>query len=250
MTEIEKIKIDILRDALKDASDTVRTLDRKINFLVSYNAIFLGVIATLFLKYKDIKLIIHNYETFYFILGFIGFFWTCIFISIMMGISPKSNPIEVFNNDTDKEFSNNIFFISTDGKINSLALDNLLVNYSKINSYNKIQKLLYKEIGKVSYIRDVKLKSVSRSVMASWILTFIFVIFISIFPIYSSSKNINNINTGLKNNNSSKKTINISHAIDNKDINVSNAKLRRNDTKSVVRHLAIETEKKDINVSK
>ena len=50
MTDIEKIKIDILRDALKDAMDTVRALDRKIVFLASFNGIFLGLISTLFLN--------------------------------------------------------------------------------------------------------------------------------------------------------------------------------------------------------
>ena len=50
ISDSEKIKIDILRDALKDASDTVRFLDRKIAFLVSYNAIFLGVLGSFYIK--------------------------------------------------------------------------------------------------------------------------------------------------------------------------------------------------------
>ena len=55
MTDIEKVKIEILRDALKDAIDTVRALDRKIIFLVSYNAIFIGIILKFFLDYKSLK---------------------------------------------------------------------------------------------------------------------------------------------------------------------------------------------------
>jgi len=174
MTDIEKMKIDILRDALKDASDTIRALDRKINFLVSYNAVFLGFITTLFLKYDKVKEVFPI--SFYCFLGILGFLWVCIFIGIMMGIAPKSNPIEVFKNDNDKKFANNVFFVYTNSKKEKLELDQMIKNFKMIDSYEKIEKLLYKEIGKVSYIRDDKLKSVNRSVNASWILTFIFLL--------------------------------------------------------------------------
>ena len=176
MDEIDKIKIDILRDALKDTTDTIRALDRKIVFLVSYNAIFLGFIVTIFLRYKDLEEILTK-PHYYFYLGILGFIWACVFIGIMMGIDPKRNPTEVFKEKEDRNFSNNVFFILTEGK-ESLKLDELLHNFDKIDSLKKIYKLLYKEIGKTSYIRDMKSKSVSRSVTASWILTFIFILLI------------------------------------------------------------------------
>lgn len=183
MDEIDKIKIDILRDALKDTTDTIRALDRKIVFLVSYNAIFLGFIVTIFLKYKDVeKILVESSQYFYLLLGILGFIWACVFIVIMMGIDPKRNPIEVFKEEKDRNFSNNVFFILTKGK-ESLNLDELLQNFDKIDSLKKIYKLLYKETGKVSYIRDMKSKSVNRSVIATWGLTFIFIMIVTGFSL-------------------------------------------------------------------
>ena len=177
MTDIEKVKIDILRDALKDAIGTVQALDRKIVFLVSFNGIFLGLISTLFFKQEILTNIIFNIELFYSILGVIDIIWIIVFIQIMLGISPKINPIEVFKSKEDKEFSNNIFFIFTGANKGSLELDKLIYSYNKIDSYKKIQKLLYKEIGKVSYIRDSKLKSIKISVNLTWIMITMFTIF-------------------------------------------------------------------------
>jgi hypothetical protein len=177
MTDIEKLKIEILRDALKDAIGTVQALDRKIVFLVSFNGVFLGLISTLFFKQEVLTNIISNIELFYSILGVIDIIWIIVFIQIMIGISPKVNPIDVFKGQKDKEFSNNIFFVFTGASKGSLELDKLIDTYSQIDSYKKIQKLLYKEIGKVSYIRDSKLKSIKISVTLTWIMITLFTIF-------------------------------------------------------------------------
>jgi len=185
MTDIEKVKIDILRDALKDAIGTVQALDRKIVFLVSFNGVFLGLISTLFFKQEVLKNIISNMDLFYTILGLIDIFWIIVFIQIMLGISPKVNPIDVFKSKGDKEFSNNLFFIFTGANKGSLELDKLIHSYNKIDSYKKIQKLLYKEIGKISYIRDTKLKNIKMSVTLTWIMITIFTIFFIGFILYN-----------------------------------------------------------------
>jgi len=184
MTDIEKIKIDILRDSLKDAIDTIRVLDRKIIFLASFNGMFLGLLSTLFFKQKVLSNIISELELFYCILGAIGIVWIAVFIYIMIGITPKINPIDVFIKQNDKYFSNNIYFIFTDAKKSSLELDILIDNYNKIDSYTKIQKLLYKEIGKISYIRDVKLKNIKLSVMLTWMIISISSVFFMSFILY------------------------------------------------------------------
>ena len=182
MTDIEKVKIEILRDALKDAIDTVRALDRKIIFLVSYNAIFIGIILKIFLEYKSLKDIFQsNTIYFYSIIGIVGLFWVYYFILIMIGISPKVNTIEVFKSDEDKKFSNNNFFVYTGGKSNILDLDFMIKGYDNINSYQTIEKLLYKEIGKISYIRDIKINTINKSVNASWILTSLFIVTTTFF---------------------------------------------------------------------
>jgi hypothetical protein len=188
MTDIEKLKIEILRDALKDAIGTVQALDRKIVFLVSFNGVFLGLISTLFFKKEILTKIISNIELFYSILGVIDFIWIFVFIQIMLGISPKVNPIDVFKSEKDKKFSNNVFFIFTGANKNSLDLDDLIDSYSKIDTYKKIQKLLYKEIGKVSYIRDSKLKNIKISVNLTWMMIMLFTLFFMGFILYNQFK--------------------------------------------------------------
>ena len=177
MTDIEKVKIDILRDALKDSMDTVRTLDRKKAFLASFNGIFLGLISTLFFKQDILEKMIFNLEWFYGGLGLIAIIWIMLFIQIMKGIAPKINPIEVFKSEMDKKFSNSLFFLITNGEKNSLDLNELINSYNKIDSYTKIQKLLYKEMGKLSYIRDNKINSIKLSVTWTWVMVSIFTVF-------------------------------------------------------------------------
>lgn len=188
LTDIEKTKIDILRDALKDASDTIRALDRKINFIVSYNAVFLGIISTLFFKYKEFSLIQYSC-IFYTLLTILGLIWIVVFIKMMISIAPKLNPVEVFRTKEDQLFSNNHFFIFTQGKTNTLNLTELTTNYSNIDTYSNIEKLLYKEIGKVSYIRDLKSNKINKSVTYSWILTVVFIILVGLFGLSTSINN-------------------------------------------------------------
>ncbi len=235
MSDIEKTKIDILRDALKDASDTVRALDRKINFLVSYNAVFLGLISTLYIKFEYIKVIIVYYECFYGILALISLIWVHQFIQMMMSISPKSNPIEVFKQNEDREFSNNTFFIFTDGNEKSLELDKLTTNYNSLTNFEDIQKLLYKEIGKVSYIRDLKLNSVKRSVTASKNLTFSFLTFIIIFSLWAIIKESSHTETSICS-----------------EKNDSQVKVRKREDGNIhiINNAIIEIKSLDINVSK
>ena len=188
MTDIEKLKIEILRDALKDAISTVQALDRKIVFLVSFNGVFLGLISTLFFKQEILTNIVSNIGLFYSILGVINLIWIFVFIQIMIGISPKVNPIDVFKSKEDKEFSNNVFFVFTGANKHFLELNKLINSYNKINTYKKIQKLLYKEIGKVSYIRDSKLKSIKTSVTLTWIMITVFTFFFIGFILYNQLK--------------------------------------------------------------
>lgn len=182
MTDIEKVKIEVLRDALKDASATIRALDKKISFLVSYNAIFLGVISTIFINYKNIALV-PNSTFFYGVLTLVCLIWITVFILIMISISPKVNPTEVFKSEADKTSFHDTFFIFTNGKKNSLDLNQLSKNYSLVDNYEKMENLLYNEIGIVSYIRDIKMNNVNTIVKRSWILTLIFVITIFSFGI-------------------------------------------------------------------
>jgi len=170
--DLEKIKMDILRDAVKDASDTIRALDRKIVFLVSYNALFLGLIGTILAK-KDTLAISSPSVT---ILSIFAFFWVCVLIGIMMNISPVQNPSDVFYSKEDKKFGFNMFFILMK-KDEHHSLEYLLNNFDKeITDERSAKKLLFKEIAKVSFIRDNKIRNIQLSVNLSYVFTFIFML--------------------------------------------------------------------------
>lgn len=181
-SDIEKVKIDLLRDTLKDATDTVRALDRKIIFLVSYNAIFLLLISRLFFSFNEVKLLFSNPQIFYGLLTTLGLVWSFYFIKTMLIIAPKINFVNIFESEEDKKFSSQTLFITTGKK---LSLDTLVSNYEKINSYLDITKILYKEIGKVTYIRDFKVRGIEKSIKATYILTISFLLLIFIFIMIS-----------------------------------------------------------------
>jgi len=101
----------------------------------------------------------------------------------MISISPKVNPTEVFTHDTNRTSFHDTFFIFTDGKKNSLDLEKLSRDYSLVDNYEKMESLLYNEIGIVSYIRDIKMNNVNSIVKRSWILTLVFVITVFSFGI-------------------------------------------------------------------
>jgi len=169
--DIEKIKIDILRDAVKDASDTIRALDRKVVFLVSYNTLFLGVIGTILSK-KDILLL--NKIS---IIGLsvIAICWVLLLMYTMMNVSPSQNPSDVLY-DKDKMFGFNMFFVLA-GKDQKHSLKYLLDNFNdEISDIENAKKLLFKEVTKLSYIRDDKIRKLQFSIKVSACLTFIFIL--------------------------------------------------------------------------
>lgn len=169
--DIEKIKIDILRDAVKDASDTIRALDRKVVFLVSYNALFLGVIGTILSK-KD-TLVLDS--TSVIALSVIAICWVLLLIYTMMNVTPSQNPSDVLYSK-DKDFGFNMFFVLVK-KDEKHSLKYLLDNFNdNINDVESVKKLLFKEITKLSYIRDTKIEKLKLSIKTSYALTCVFIL--------------------------------------------------------------------------
>ena len=167
--DLEKIKIEILRDALKDASDTIRALDKKTIFLVSYNALFLSAIGALLIRKSEI---ISNLSPLTALLALILFSWVLLIIYIMINISPNINPLDIIF-DREKPFGKNLFFIKTDS--DKISIEHLTNSYDQeITDIKKVKKLLYSEILKLSYIRDKRIKHINYASIGSYTFTFIF----------------------------------------------------------------------------
>lgn len=174
VTDLEKIKIDLLRDALKDVTDTIRALDRKVVFLVSYNALFLGAIVAIFAKNWNMILTqAQGLSTSLF--GLFIFLWILFLIGIMLNIRPKYNPLDALY-DREKMFGENLFFISTlnDKKYSLEFLTNCYDE--RVDSIKNVKKLLYSEIIILSYIRDSRIKEVKVAAYLSYLFTFVFAI--------------------------------------------------------------------------
>ena len=173
MIDIEKIKIDILRDALKDVADTIRAMDRKVQFIIGYNAIFLGFISTIFLKMNDLDMLKTD-KSLLICLGMLTFIWLIYFMKILSTFSPYQNPLDVFDNDGDKNFSNSTFFITVK-ESSSINLSELIKNFdNQIEDEKSIKKLLYKEISKLSYIRDSRIERIKEALLFSKVFTIVF----------------------------------------------------------------------------
>ncbi|MDD3465697.1 MAG: hypothetical protein PHE67_00990 [Campylobacterales bacterium] len=166
--DIEKVRIDILRDAIKDAIDTIRAIDRKYTALIPI-AFFLMT------TFSSAVLYIGKYNngcSFINYLLFIGNIFTIVAICLLMfGFKSIINPTEIFSKKEDKQFARNNFFIEVELKKFSWGLQkkfelDILVKDFNQNTENSelIKKLLFRELAKVSYIRDYKDKFIKMAI--------------------------------------------------------------------------------------
>jgi len=177
MGEVEKIKIDILRDALKDVADTIRAMDRKIQFIVGYNGVFLGFISTIFLNSHKLNLLGSD-KSVLICLGLLSVIWVFYFMRILSTISPYQNPLNIFKDDIDKNFANNTFFVLAKEE-KSISVDKLVSDYdASIKDEETVKKLLYKEISKLSYIRDSRIERIKEALIFSSFFTVVFVLIV------------------------------------------------------------------------
>lgn len=203
--ELEKSKIDVLRDALKDASDTIRALDRKIFFLttntLSIPTAYVGIMYYFFIiqkisilgvdtSYNNVFLIIMSIIV---VLPFI-----LAMAKLIETIVPQSNPLMNFSTDIDKEFASDSFYINTLSydklcphvkKIVNFSLDKLLLNFNNFTkTSDDVKKLLLKELVKVSSIRDDKLynfKQAFKFFKIGFGLMIFIIFFIAVSQIYN-----------------------------------------------------------------
>lgn len=175
--ELEKVKIDILRDSLKDVIDTIRALDKKIRYIISFNGLALGFIGSLLILYKK-ELDIEIFSS----LSILGFLllspWVMNLIGLLWTFDPKVNPNNIFCSDKDKKSFNKCYFIPFTFKFlnwnpkEHIHLDSLVKQLDEsIKDTNDVKLLLYKEISKLSYIRDVKIKNIKISLKITMALT-------------------------------------------------------------------------------
>ena len=157
--DLEKSKIEVVRDALKDAIDTIRAQDRKASYMIAI--IFFLITAFVLTTLK-----INSFEKSISYNDLIVFF-PIIYLFITVGFlfysyNPVSNHTEVLTEE-DKEFGKDKFFIfhMKDKEKNSETLASNFISATK--GIEGILKILYIEILKVSKIRERKISLIKQS---------------------------------------------------------------------------------------
>jgi hypothetical protein len=196
--DLEKVKIDILRDAVKDVVDTIRALDKKIRYIISFNGLALGFISSVMILYKN-ELHIELFSA-SFVIGFMLLFpWIANLIGLLWAFDPKVNPNSIFCSKDDKESFNKCYFIPFQFNMFSWSpkehvnLDDLVKNYDEcIKNMHDVKLMLYKEISKLSYIRDVKIRNIKLTLKITIMSTFIsFLLLFSFVYVGHSVKQLN-----------------------------------------------------------
>lgn len=171
--DFEKLKVDVLRDALKDTTDTIRAIDRKIVFYLRLVLAIGGAyFAVAMFGFKETFTFTH-FDMLIYSLPIILFFGVALF-KLSEAVNPILNPTEIFTTCDDKNFGSNSFFIqiivkdkdTKKEKVLDINLDSLVNNFNtSITDIEALKKLLFKEIAKVSYIRDKKNTMLSKSLI-------------------------------------------------------------------------------------
>ncbi len=151
--DLEKSKIELVRDALKDTIDTIRAQDRKASYMIAIVFFMVSAYSLITSKKHSFECIssfqelIHFYPIIYLLLA-VGF--------LFFSYNPVLNPVKVLTDEDIKLGKNKLFVLYTKDKENSS--DKLADDFIKSTKSTKnILKLLYIEILKLSKIRDRKI---------------------------------------------------------------------------------------------
>lgn len=151
--DLDKSRIEVLRDALKDVSDTIRAQDRKISYII---AIVLFIFSGYFINLPNF-LGVQNISNIEFIDYFPLSYLTLSIVFFFYAYNPVSNPVEVLKKD-DVDFGRDKFFslYEFDKNKNAKSLaDNYIDSTEDIKG---VARVLYVEILKLSKIRERKIK--------------------------------------------------------------------------------------------
>lgn len=180
-------KLEYIYKAMDDTSSTIRALDAKINYIFVATGIVFALLAGVFDKiltvYKDnssrpyvsgvIFLLLSAYIVF-------------MFISIYKGyitLYPKNNPQDkVYHENSDVK---NLWYLLNDNKNNSLKMT--LKDYNdelKSMSEDDILTSILFELMKLSYIRNIKLKTSNSCINCFYISTAVFSFIMIILFLY------------------------------------------------------------------
>lgn len=159
MNDLNKSRIELLRDAMKDAADTVRAQDRKASYMI---AIVFFLITTFSVTTHRITGVedVHQFTQ-------ILYFFPLIYLLTAVGFllisyNPISNPTDVLTSE-DLDLGKDTFFIhyqQDKAKSSTVLVQDF---YKKTQEFSDLARILYIEILILSKIRDTKIKHIKTA---------------------------------------------------------------------------------------
>lgn len=147
--DLNKSRIEVLRDATKDVSDTLRALDRKTSYIITLTMFIFSSYSLIVLKINEFQHIGATEMLFFLPLIYLIAATYFYFYSY----SPIQNPTIALDNEDNIYVKNTFFILHTDDKAN--LIDDLAANYIlKAPDIKGLAKVLYAEIIKLSKIRE------------------------------------------------------------------------------------------------
>jgi hypothetical protein len=179
--DLEKTKIEIVRDALKDVIDTVRAQDRKASYMMAIVFFLISTFTLTTLKINAIEKL-QNFDDFVLFYPIVYFVIAVCFL--FYSYNPVSNPTEVLIKE-DVEVGKDKFFVFYE-KDKDKSAETLAENFINATSDIKgILKILYIEILKLSKIRERKISLIKRA--SFFIIVAVLTAFAQILSLYNFS---------------------------------------------------------------
>jgi Ca2+/Na+ antiporter len=158
-SDLDKSRIEILRDALKDATDTIRAQDRKASYMIAIVFFIISAFSMTTLKISSLEKIQY--------VDHLALFFPILYLIVAVGFlfysyNPVSNPTEALITE-DIEFGKDKFFtfyMNDKEKSAEKLADDFL---SATNEVRGILRVLYIEILKLSKIRERKIAFIKKA---------------------------------------------------------------------------------------
>lgn len=168
--DLEKSKVEVVRDGLKDVADTIRALDRKVSYIILITSFMISGYIYIISKINSFEILLQDgkkervfsflSENFLLFLPIILFIISLVYL--FKSYDPVLNPTQVLCKE-DRIFATNLFFYKYQNTICDES-QNLVKDFlGKTAEINGLLRILYIEIYKLSYIRDRKLDLIKFS---------------------------------------------------------------------------------------
>jgi len=191
VSEISKLQIEILKEAIKDTQGIINSADIKARFILAINLAILIIIMTSLFHLKNIieslssninyEVVVLEVLTIFFALFTIIYDIYLTSKTLKNVIYPRISPLDYIEK-LPKNLKKSIFFPlpEENGYLNFENYSKLLKN---LDSDRRIRELLLLELLKVSYIRDIKLKKLQNIIIKFEQMGIILIFYITLYLI-------------------------------------------------------------------